>query len=180
MTYHRMHGKFANTYETASTRKFRYGRTETIRPLTADLMNFINAFNTGAAKELYQKFVSSHLTQVKECSEGAGFDRHFLGLQVMMKDNESHPMFQDKTLAFIKTFVLSTSNMSPAESYLALGFGPGCLDGYGINYAISQDMAKLSVSARLSSTESNPFLFRKTFHAVVQDMIDLLSNKSKL
>jgi carnitine O-acetyltransferase len=36
LTYYNLHNKFAPTYETASTRMYLKGRTETVRTLSAD------------------------------------------------------------------------------------------------------------------------------------------------
>lgn len=45
LAYYRAHGKVTATYETASTRKYLYGRTETIRSCSLDSKNFVEAFD---------------------------------------------------------------------------------------------------------------------------------------
>ena len=44
LAYYRMHGTWTATYETASTRQYRLGRTETIRTCSPDSCAFLQAF----------------------------------------------------------------------------------------------------------------------------------------
>ena len=44
LTYYKIHNKFAPVYETASTRQFLKGRTETCRSLSEDQVEFVKAF----------------------------------------------------------------------------------------------------------------------------------------
>ena len=44
LAFYRIHGYFSAVYETASTRAFLHGRTETCRSLTSDSAKFIQAF----------------------------------------------------------------------------------------------------------------------------------------
>ena len=46
LAYYRLHRQFAPTYETASTRKFSHGRTETCRSLSSELVEFIRLFES--------------------------------------------------------------------------------------------------------------------------------------
>src|SRR5258705_1517560 len=41
LTYCRLHGSVTATYETASTRLYQHGRTETIRSLTPEMAKFV-------------------------------------------------------------------------------------------------------------------------------------------
>ena len=45
LAYYRLHHKFVLTYESATTRLFYLGRTETIRPVSQHLCAFITAFD---------------------------------------------------------------------------------------------------------------------------------------
>lgn len=42
--YFKLHGKFAPVYETASTRQFKHGRTETCRSLSSEQVAFVKGF----------------------------------------------------------------------------------------------------------------------------------------
>ena len=45
LAYYRINKKLAPTYETASTRKYLHGRTETCRSLSLELAEFVKAFD---------------------------------------------------------------------------------------------------------------------------------------
>ncbi len=52
LAYYRLHKKFVLTYESATTRLYYQGRTETIRPVSDDSVAFVKAMDDpGASKE---------------------------------------------------------------------------------------------------------------------------------
>lgn len=162
LAYRRLHGKNTPTYETASTRLFMHGRTETIRTFSEDSWRWVEATVAGDAdvrtffraielyrtplltvffldeqeKELYallQKAVQSHNDQTRQASTGRGFDRYFLGLRQLMRSDESHELFKDALFSQSQTFKLSTSGLSAGDRFFGTGFGAPEADGYGIN-----------------------------------------------
>lgn len=87
-------------------------------------------------KELYSllhKAVQSHNAYTREASVGKGFDRHFLGLRQLLRDGETHDLFNDPLFAKSQTFKLSTSGLSAGDRFFGTGFGAPDPDGYGIN-----------------------------------------------
>ncbi len=45
LAYYRLHQKFVLTYESATTRLYYEGRTETIRPVSDDSVAFVKSFD---------------------------------------------------------------------------------------------------------------------------------------
>ncbi|KAJ2544240.1 hypothetical protein EV175_005908, partial [Coemansia sp. RSA 1933] len=87
LTYHRVHGELAPVYETASTRQFLHGRTETVRSLTSEAADFVNAMESAASSiaDKYDALVRAsrrHQELLREASAGQGVDRHLLGLRM--------------------------------------------------------------------------------------------------
>ncbi|KAJ1726080.1 hypothetical protein LPJ72_006456, partial [Coemansia sp. Benny D160-2] len=87
LTYYRIHGELAPVYETASTRQFLHGRTETVRSLTSEAADFVEVMESGAssAADKYDALVKAaakHQTLLREASAGEGVDRHILGLRM--------------------------------------------------------------------------------------------------
>jgi len=78
---------------------------------------------------------------------GLGVDRHLFGLKIFMQENQQTlpAFYSDK--AYQLPWALSTSQTPTRQTSLyqrdqcvvAGGFGPACLDGYGVSYLIIGD-----------------------------------------
>lgn len=77
-------GKFALTYEAAVTLLFKDGRTETIRPCSESVVEFVELFEQkGDKKETVaalKRAMENHSRMSKEAMIGQGFDRHLFAL----------------------------------------------------------------------------------------------------
>ncbi|KAJ1886916.1 hypothetical protein LPJ81_006612, partial [Coemansia sp. IMI 209127] len=169
LTYYRIHGEFAPVYESASTRQFLHGRTETVRSLTSEAADFVvvmeSAASSGADK--YDALVRAserHQTLLREASSGQGIDRHILGLRMAylrldplpgetpMSDEDKHAIeafFSDDTLAKSTTFQLSTSGLFPAYYLTHTGFGCVAPErAYGTNYIIESGRIKFGIEGK--------------------------------
>lgn len=143
LAYYRLHNNFAPTYESCSTRKYAYGRTETGRTLSTDVVRFIESMsnpNTNDAErhQLLTTAIKSHIAYIKEASEGYGCDRHILGLKLTGQEiGVDHPFFSDPTLGKSSHWLLSTSQLP--SKYSITGYGPVVSDGYGLFYNLRND-----------------------------------------
>ncbi|XP_068084190.1 peroxisomal carnitine O-octanoyltransferase isoform X2 [Anabrus simplex] len=145
LAYYRVHGKPAPTYETATTRAFYNGRTETVRSCTEEAIEWVTAMLSKDAsnadkKALLERAVLKHDKLMNEARANAGCDRHLFGLYCTALEEGlpipslySHP-------AYLKSggggnYVLSTSLVG----YTPIGGGvsPMCLNGYGCFYNIT-------------------------------------------
>ncbi|KAH8554973.1 acyltransferase ChoActase/COT/CPT [Umbelopsis sp. PMI_123] len=176
LAYYRQHGQPCATYESASTRMFKFGRTETVRSCSVDTVAFTKAWDDKDVKfsdkvSLFQKAVGSHLEYMKAASNGKGVDRHLLGLRCMMTQEEATKaaIFNDPSYIQSMYFKLSTSNTSPGD-YSWGGFGPVVPEGYGSNYAIGKERIRLSISAWKSAPEAEANMFRTTLRKVFDDL----------
>ncbi|KAI5114645.1 hypothetical protein M0805_009351, partial [Coniferiporia weirii] len=101
LAWYRTRSTFTATYETALTRIFLHGRTETIRTLTTDCRKFVLAMSDPAVSPatkgtLLRQAVKTHGILTKAAATGRGVDRHLLGLRLVMEDGESSPLFEDR------------------------------------------------------------------------------------
>ncbi|KAI9923609.1 hypothetical protein MW887_008531 [Aspergillus wentii] len=82
--YYGLYGRMENTYEPAMTKFFLHGRTEAIRPVTNDCVDFVKTFwgeNPAEQKvDALRKAAEKHTAITKECSKGQGHDRHLYAL----------------------------------------------------------------------------------------------------
>jgi carnitine O-acetyltransferase len=82
--YYGLWGRIENIYEPAMTKIFLHGRTEAIRSVSKESVEFVKTFwadnpaqqKVDALKAACQK----HTATTKECSKGEGFDRHMYAL----------------------------------------------------------------------------------------------------
>lgn len=151
LAYYRLHHEICATYEAGQTRKFKLGRTETIRSASVESAEFVKAMEDPSAsdEDRYAKFqaaVKQHLAYATSAADGQGIDRHFFGLKNLLRPDEERPeLFRDPMFAKSSTWILSTSQIS-SEVFDAWGFGEVTPKGYGVAYAIKEDSLTISVT----------------------------------
>ncbi|KAG1441923.1 hypothetical protein G6F56_011278 [Rhizopus delemar] len=184
LMYYRLHHKLTATYETAATRKYLRGRTETIRSCSTESKRFVEGFDdpqlTAQAKyDLLAKAVDHHRAYTRRASDGYGCDRHLLALKLLNADHPLgqtdkkeiiHPLFKDPIFIESQTWRLSTSGLHQGIRFMGTGFGSVYHDGYGINYMAAPDLVKFGIeSKRVKETVSTEQLM-VTLDKVLLDM----------
>jgi len=187
--YYRLHGRAAPGYETASTRKFYHGRTETLRSCTPEVVDWCRAMQDGNAStrrrlQLFKIAMDKHDALMAEAVDNQGCDRHLFGLQIIaMEQGLPLPeLYSDP--AYTKSggggnFILSTS----CTGYNAIigACAPMCKDGYGCFYGFDLHRMLIVVGRWIADDTSSA----KMSNSVVQSLRDmkqllLHSNDSKL
>nr|XP_051696109.1 peroxisomal carnitine O-octanoyltransferase isoform X1 [Oryctolagus cuniculus]XP_051696110.1 peroxisomal carnitine O-octanoyltransferase isoform X1 [Oryctolagus cuniculus]XP_051696113.1 peroxisomal carnitine O-octanoyltransferase isoform X1 [Oryctolagus cuniculus] len=151
LAYYRLHGRPGCCYETAMTRYFYHGRTETLRPCTTEAVRWCQSMQDPSASllERQQKMLEAfakHNKMMKECSSGRGFDRHLLGLLLTAREEglPTPELYTDPLFSRSGgggNFVLSTSLVG----YLRIQgvVVPMVHNGYGFFYHIRDDRLTL-------------------------------------
>ena len=85
LAYYKMYGVCRATYESAQTKKFAFGRTETCRSVSNESVLWVKAMGNAdlsakAKGELGRKAIAAQSSYMANCVEGRGVDRHFLGI----------------------------------------------------------------------------------------------------
>lgn len=181
LAYFRLHGQVCPTYETASSRFFLHGRTETTRSCSVESTAFVKIFDDASVSKVdklaaFHAAVASHLAYMKKASRGQGVDRHLLGLRCMLEAGEAYPeLFSHPTYTESTTFRLSSSNVSPG-TYAYGGFGPTAKDGYGVSYCLSSNDIKLSFSKWAHpGVVTDNVAFKESMRKSLDDVSSLLS-----
>lgn len=82
--YYGLYGRVENTYEPAMTKMFLHGRTEAIRPVTKESVDFVKTFWGDNPPEqkvaALKKATEKHVAITKECAKAQGQDRHLYAL----------------------------------------------------------------------------------------------------
>jgi len=184
LAYWRLHKQPPATYESASLRQFRLGRTDTIRSCSVSSQAFVEAMDeanvTNSEKaKLLREAVAAHRRYTNEAVSGQGIDRHLLGLRLAaIESGLPEPSFL-KQDAYKRAmhFNLSTSQV-PSQADLCMAFGPAVPDGYGVCYNPKADKVLIAVSTFVSNCDYNPVKYCEVLFKSLCDMRDLLVGES--
>ncbi|CAO3627431.1 unnamed protein product [Mucor hiemalis] len=185
--YYRAHQTVTPTYETAATRKYLRGRTETIRTLSVDSKAFVEGFENKnlSSAEKYQllvKATSAHRNYTAIASNGQGCDRHLLVLRLLNADHQMlnekgelvsipmHPIFTDPIHGQSQIWRLSTSGLHAGIRLMGTGFGTVYPDGYGINYMAAPTLVKFGIESKCVPETLPTEKFMEIIHGVLLDL----------
>ncbi|KAM0756020.1 acyltransferase ChoActase/COT/CPT [Meredithblackwellia eburnea MCA 4105] len=195
-TYFSLYGRIESTYEPAMTKAFLHGRTEAIRSVTPESVEFLKVFSSDApAREkiaALKKACQAHTELTKACIKGLGQDRILYAMYCLsqQKNNgnggsdsdsddseKSHSeglpaLFQDPGYATLGHSTLSTSNCGNPALRL-FGFGAVVPDGLGIGYIIKDDAMAFAVSSKHLQTQRFLDTLRAYFLEVHRMLKDL-------
>ncbi|KAF2154349.1 carnitine O-acetyltransferas-like protein [Myriangium duriaei CBS 260.36] len=164
LAYHKFYGKNRPTYESAATRRFQQGRTETCRSVSEDSIAFCDAManpevSAEQCRELFRKALNSHVAYISDASDGKGVDRHLFGLKKLIKSGEQVPaIFQDPTFSYSSTWFISSSQLS-SEYFNGYGWSQVVDEGWGMAYMINENSIQFNiVSKRLGVERMSHFL----------------------
>ncbi|XP_003384970.2 PREDICTED: carnitine O-palmitoyltransferase 1, liver isoform-like isoform X2 [Amphimedon queenslandica] len=192
LTYYRIYHKLVLTYESATTRLYYKGRTETIRPVSMQSKAFVESMDDPQVsvekKKALLKEAIKYQEQYKfEAMRGMGVDRHLFGLYIVAKWLKMDPMpeiFEDE--AFQLKFTLSTSqtptqcikekDYDDEKRTIVGGFGTVTDNGYGVSYIISgEETVYFSIHSKNSCTETSSERFGEELKKSFEDMREIFS-----
>ncbi|CEJ00691.1 Putative Carnitine O-acetyltransferase [Rhizopus microsporus] len=159
--YYGLYGKSECSYEPAMTKMFLHGRTEAIRTVTDQSVEFVQKFFDPKVSphdklEALRTALKTHTKNTRECSQGLGQDRHLYALEClwarMHRDEQKPRIFTDSGWRTLNHTVISTSNCGNPALRL-FGFGPVVANGFGIGYIIKDDRISFVASSKHRQTE---------------------------
>jgi len=178
--------KFAPVYESAMTRSFYEGRTETIRALTTQAMDFVKAYVSpgtpaGTLKELFASATKQHSKLTQNAVRGQGCDRHILGLKVVAaKEGVPLPalLTTNPEVQSSGRWLLSTSQMMGLGGIG--GFCHNVPEGYGACYFVRENLISITLACNAESGKTDIKRFRGTLWNVMEDLYVKLSSLSNI
>ncbi|KAI9683406.1 MAG: Carnitine O-acetyltransferase mitochondrial [Trizodia sp. TS-e1964] len=153
LAYFKMYGKNRPTYESAATRRFQQGRTETCRSVSDESVAFCKAISDPAVGAsdcvaLFRKALTSHVKYISDASDGHGVDRHLFGLKKLLGPEEKVPeLYKDPAYAYSSHWFLSTSQLS-SEYFNGYGWSQVVDDGFGIAYMINENSIQFNIVSK--------------------------------
>ena len=183
LAVYRVFGRQLATYEATQTRKYIHGRTETTRAVSLESQAFVEAMGPESRIDqddveaeyekllLLRKAAKAHRDYATCASNGHGVDRHFLGLSLVLEEDEEAPaLFSHPAFVRSKTWRLSTSSLPYCP-----GFGPVVPDGLGVGYGLSSDSLVFNVSSRRANDYVDRFC--DELELVLEEMRGLLESE---
>ncbi|KAI5699833.1 hypothetical protein M8J75_009465 [Diaphorina citri] len=171
LAYYTIHNKPAPCYETATTRLFYRGRTETVRSCTLEAFEWSKAMLSSTDNEskrnLLKMCIDKHNELMREAKEAQGIDRHMFGLYIAALEQGLPPpeLFVDPLM------MRSLTGYTPIGG----GVGPMVPDGYGVFYNIMPDKIHFTITTRQSSSETNSEKYFQVLCKSLADMRNLYS-----
>jgi len=166
-------------YESAQTRLYVHGRTETIRSCSNESVAFAKCMteSTDDAEKVIKlkEAVNAHKKYVAAAIQGFGVDRHLLGLKLIAKEHNIPvpELYSDEGYTKSAHMRLSTSNVSSKyDAFMC--YGPLTQDGYGCCYSLKNDDFWFGISSFKSCSDTSSDRFRKCLEESLVHMYELL------
>ncbi|NNH69398.1 choline/carnitine O-acyltransferase [Nocardia uniformis] len=188
LAHQRSKGMIGATYESIATRHFRNGRTEAMRVVTPEILDFIAAMEDPAVdadgrRQALRAAADAHVARAKECQRGEAPEQHLWELQLIQRRRgeqlgatEPMPFYDSPGWRISRDDYLSTSS-APSVNIRYFGFGstsPKCI---GIAYVMLPDRWNLYL-ATPKSVAAQMHTFADNLQAAVDELAELLASRA--
>lgn len=129
------YGQIRGQYQSCDMRHFRAGRTEAIRPVTLQAVNFVTSLVQGNATQAqFTAALEAHRDWIKAAKTGKAFDRHLFMLEHIAQElgGADAAIFTQHTGA--REDFLSTSTVGGTDAIIRYLYAPTVHNGFGVNY----------------------------------------------
>ncbi|XP_017280549.1 peroxisomal carnitine O-octanoyltransferase isoform X2 [Kryptolebias marmoratus] len=170
LAYYKQHKRPGSCYETATTRRFYHGRTETMRPCTQEAVDWCKAMtdptrDANARRKAMLPAFGKHNKLMSEAQEGNGFDRHLLGLYLIAKE-EGRPTLELFTDPLYSRSLVGYTTILGAVA-------PMVHQGYGFFYRIRDDRIVISITSWKSCRETDAASLFNNFSSSLHELLHL-------
>ncbi|XP_052756862.1 carnitine O-acetyltransferase-like isoform X2 [Galleria mellonella] len=183
--FYRLHKTPGAHYESAATRMYIGGRTETIRSCSIESVEFAKTMldSQSTPKQKFaalQKAIQGHKDYTVQALQGFGVDRHLLGLKLIAKENgiDIPELYSDAGFVRSAHMRISTSQVAcKCDGFMC--YGPLVPDGYATCYNPRDNDINFATSAFVSNPETACDKYRAALEQSLQDMHDILLQNTK-
>ncbi|XP_072936490.1 carnitine O-acetyltransferase-like isoform X2 [Epargyreus clarus] len=180
--FYRLHKTPGAHYESAATRMFVGGRTETIRSCSIESIEFAKAMLDGQSSPKtklasMKKAINAHKDYTVQALQGLGVDRHLLGLKLTALENgiQIPKLYQDPGYVRSAHMRISTSQVAcKCDGFMC--YGPLVADGYATCYNPRDNDVNFATSAFVAHRDTACAHYRAALEHALQDMHDVLVN----
>ena len=153
------YGYLRGQAEVFDMRHFRAGRSEVIRPVTVQAVNFVTSLVQGQATDgQFAAALTAHRNWVGAANSGQVFDRHLMMLEYIAQElgGADADFFTKNTKA--RENFLSTATLGSADAIIRALFAPACVDGFGVSYAPAAQGIEFTVTWGEGARQADIFL----------------------
>ena len=190
LSQYRLFGEFKSTYEVTVTRRFLHGRTETLRSVSNQAVDFVRKMTADDAVAeskvaALRTAAETHIARMKACMAGMGIERHMFGLQSIydrfgaeLGINQMPAIFNDPGWLKLRHDTLSTTSNPDPTGVVLSGFGPVVDDGFGICYTIIEDRITITLTSK-AAMEKPLETFASNLSGALLDMAALMQKNGE-
>jgi carnitine O-acetyltransferase len=165
LAHHRSKGLIGATYEAIATRQYRHGRTEAMRVVTPEVLQFVATMDNPAADRearavALRAAAERHVARAQECQRGEAPEQHLWELQLVQKREGaslgatgSMALYDSPGWRIMRHDYLSTS-AAPSVNIRYFGFGATSPQCIGVAYVLLPDRLNLYLSTPLVEGEA--------------------------
>jgi carnitine O-acetyltransferase len=164
LAHRRAKGLTGATYESIATRQYQNGRTEAMRVVTPEVLEFVAVLDDPEAgpearAAAFRACAAAHVQRAKECQRGDAPEQHLWELQLIQKRRgaevgvpEQPSLYSSPGWLIMRDDYLSTSS-APSTSLDYFGFGSTSGHCIGVGYVLLPDRLALYLSTPAAVAE---------------------------
>jgi carnitine O-acetyltransferase len=147
LAHQRAKGRVGATYESIATRQYQRGRTEAMRVVTPEVLEFVTAMDDpltdpATRRQRLRAAARKHAERAKECQAGQAPEQHLWELQLIQRRRgaevgvlEEPELYRSPGWLIMRDDYLSTSS-APSERIQYFGFGSTSSHCIGVAYVL--------------------------------------------
>ncbi|MBO0821066.1 MAG: choline/carnitine O-acyltransferase, partial [Nocardiopsaceae bacterium] len=184
VAHRRAKGFTGATYESIATRQFRNGRTEAMRVVTPEIVEFVTAMEDPGATRAdraaaLRAAAAAHAARAKECQAGDAPEQHLWELQLLARRlgiDWNPELYVSPGWVKMRDDYLSTS-AAPSVNIQFFGFGATSEHCIGVAYVLLPDRFNVHLSTP-SSVAGPMTAFASRLGEAITEMSDLLGDSA--
>ncbi len=181
-------GLVGATYESVATRQYDRGRTEAMRVVTAQIVEFVNSMqdpqtDAGRKRRALRTAAEQHIKRLRQCQAGEAPEQHLWQLQLIAQERgmelgigEHFRLFESPGWLKMRNDYLSTSS-APSDNITLFGFGATSEQCIGTAYLVRKDSIKAYLSTP-STVAQHMHVFADNLHVAFREMATLLQEEA--
>ncbi|MDI2029169.1 choline/carnitine O-acyltransferase [Saccharopolyspora sp. TS4A08] len=181
LAHRRSKGFTGATYESIATRHFHHGRTEAMRVVTPEVLEFVAAMEDAESSrsdraEAFRRAADAHVTRAKECQAGDAPEQHLWELQLIAarRGQEFSPaLYSSPGWLTMRDDYLSTS-AAPSVNIQYFGFGATSEHCIGVAYVLLPQSFNVHLSTPRTVGEQMTG-FAEQLGRAIDELSDLVS-----
>ncbi len=172
------------TYESIATRQWRHGRTEAMRVVTPEIVEFVTAMDDPSADATkrtaaLRAAADKHVARAKQCQAGDAPEQHLWELQLIQRRRgaelgatEPLALYDTPGWNIMRDDYLSTSS-APSTNIQYFGFGSTSGKCIGVAYVLLPDRLHIYLSTPLA-VSGGMYAFADNLRTAMRELEDLL------